>query len=503
MSETANFAAVDLGASGGRVMLGRWDGARWHLDELHRFVNRPVSLAGHLHWDVLSLWAEIKTGLARYVADFDSPLAGIGVDTWGVDFGLLDAAGHLIGNPYHYRDSRTDGMVERACQLVPSRRIFQETGVQFMQLNTLYQLLSMTEVNDPHLEIADTLLMIPDLFHYWLSGRKASESTNASTSQMLDSRQCSWSTGLLADLNIPTHILPPVLAPGTVLGDVQPAVMAEVGLRQSVPVVAPGSHDTASAVAAIPDLDSASVFISSGTWSLVGVEIKEPLLDDRVLSLNFGNERGVAGTIRLLRNVTGMWLLQESRRQWTREGHTFSWEQLETLAEQADAFRSLIDPDAASFRNPGDMLSAIGAYCRNTGQPEPATVGEVVRCCLESIALRYRQVLDALESVTHRRLEVIRIVGGGSQNRLLCQLTADVCQRPVVAGPVEATALGNLTLQAIATGYVADILAGRQAIAASVERHWYEPRPEVDSEEAFHRFCALQRYTVIMFKESD
>jgi rhamnulokinase len=492
MSEIASFAAVDLGASGGRVVLGQFDGARWHLDELHRFANRPVSLAGHLHTDVLSLWAEVKTGLARYAAGFDSPLAGIGVDTWGVDFGLLDAAGHLIGNPYNYRDQRTDGMVERACQLVPSRRIFHETGVQFMQLNTLYQLLSMTEANDPHLEIADTLLMLPDLFHYWLSGRKASESTNASTTQMLDCRRGSWSTGLLADLGILTHMLPPVLAPGTVLGEVQPMVMEEVGLRQTVPVVAPGSHDTASAVAAVPDLGSADMYISSGTWSLVGVELEEPLLDDRVLSLNFGNERGVADTIRLLRNVTGMWLLQESRRQWAREGHKFSWEQLLSLAGQAGAFRSLIDPDAAPFRKPWDMPSAIRTYCRNSGQPEPATVGEVVRCCLESIALRYRQVLDALESLTHRRLEVIRIVGGGSQNHLLCQLTADFCQRPVVAGPVEATALGNLTLQAIATGHVADISAGRQAVAASVARQWYEPGPGADPEEALQRFRGLR-----------
>ena len=489
---TDHFIAVDLGASSGRVLLGQWGEERCHLRELHRFANRPVTVSGHLHWDILSLWAEIKAGLMRYAAEYQEPLAGIGLDTWGVDFGLLDAAGRLLGNPYHYRDSRVDGMLKRACERVTARRIFNETGVQLMEVNTLYQVLSMVESRDPQLEMAETLLMIPDLFNYWLSGRRACERTNASTSQMFAYHGRSWAEEMLADLGIPAHFLPPVVEPGTVLGGIQPDVMREVGLRNSAPVVTPGTHDTASAVAGVPDLDGASAYISSGTWSLVGVEIDEPVISDRVLALNFGNEHGVAGTVRLLKNVTGMWLLQENRRQWEREGCDYGWEELLTLAKQAEPFGRLIDPDDPVFRHPPDMPAAIRSYCRENGQPEPADVGSVMRCCLDSLALRYRQVMNALEDLTGRPVETIRVVGGGSQNRLLCQLTADVCQRPVVAGPAEATALGNLMLQAIATGRVPDVTAGRVVIAASAERQYYEPRPEAGCEEAFARYCELR-----------
>lgn len=488
---TTNFLAVDLGASNGRVLLGRWDGTRFHLQVLHRFPNGPVNVLGHLYWDVLRLWTEIKAGLARYAAEFDTPPAGIGVDTWGVDFALLDTAGQLLGNPYHYRDSRTDGVPEQVFQRVPRGWIFQYTGIQFMQLNTLYQVFSMVQARDPQLGTADTLLMMPDLFHYWLTGRKVVEYTIASTTQMLDAQERRWATRLLTELDIPTHMLPPIVPPGTVLDQVRAEVMDEVGLRHAVPVITPGSHDTASAVAAVPDLDEHSAYLSSGTWSLMGVEVPEPVINDRALNLNFTNEGGVGNTIRLLKNIAGLWLLQESRRQWQREGHDYSWDDLLALAEQAEPFRSLVDPDAPDFLNPGDMPAAIRAYCRRTYQPEPESVGAVVRCCLESLALKYRWVLEALESLVGQRLDVIRVVGGGSQNHLLCQFTADACERPVVAGPVEATALGNVMVQAIATGHLPDVAAGRQAVAASVERREYEPRSPDAWREAFERFRHL------------
>jgi rhamnulokinase len=491
MTETLNFIAIDLGASSGRVLLGRWDGIGLNVQELHRFANGPVEVLGHHHWDVLHLWREIKLGLARYASQFNTPLAGVGVDTWGVDFGVLDAAGHLLGNPYHYRDSRTNGMMERAFQRVPRCQIFDQTGIQFIQLNTLYQLLSMAQTNDPQLAMAHTLLMMPDLFHYWLSGHKGSEFTIATTTQMFHGKKRRWATELLAQLGIPTHFLPSTVPSGTVLGEMRPELMGETGLCHPAPVIAPGSHDTASAVAAIPGLDHESAYISSGTWSLMGVEIPEPIINDQVLALNFTNEGGVANTTRLLKNVTGLWLLQESQRQWQREGHDPTWDEMLALAEHAEPFRSLVDPDSPDFLSPGDMPAAIRAYCRRTRQPEPTSMGATVRCCLESLALKYRWVLEALENLTGRHLETIRVVGGGSQNRMLSQFTADACQRLVVTGPVEATALGNVLLQTIATGHLQDISAGRQAISTSVELQPVEPGSGGPWEEAFDRFSTL------------
>jgi rhamnulokinase len=485
MTETANFLAVDLGASSGRVLLGRWDGSRFQLEEMHRFANGPVNVLGHLHWDVLRLWSEIQDGLARSASQIGAPLSGIGVDTWGVDFALLDRAGGLLGDPYHYRDGRTNGVPEQVFGKVSRDRIYQRTGIQFMQINTLFQLYSMVQAGDPQLEMADTLLMMPDLFHYWLTGQKAAEYTIASTSQMLDCQEQGWAVDMLAEVGIPASILPSLVPPGTVIGDIRPEVNDEIGLRQKVSVIAPGSHDTASAVAAIPELDGESVYISSGTWSLIGIEAAEPVINESALALNFTNERGVDGTVRLLRNMAGLWLLQESRRRWQVEGRPCTWDELLSLAERAAPFRSLVDPDAADFLSPGDMPAAIRSYCRRTGQPEPADVGAVVRCCLESLALKTRWVLEALESLVGRRLEVIRMVGGGSRNWLLCQFTADACERPVVAGPVEATALGNIMIQAISGGYLGNLSEGRQAVADSIERRTYEPRSGVSWQAAY------------------
>ncbi len=353
--EATNFLAIDLGASSGRVMLGQWNGERWALRELHRFPNGPVTVRGHLYWDVLRLWQEIKTGIARYAADYDAPLAGIGIDTWAVDFALLDARGSLLGNPHHYRDPRTAGMVEWVAGRVPPERLFARSGIQRMPINTLYQFASLSQSDDPTLAVAETLLLIPDLFHFWLTGRRVAEYTNATTTNFFDAQARRWDTLLLEELGLPAAILPEIVEPGSVLGEVSAEVAEEVGLRHPVPVIAVGTHDTASAVAAIPALDERSVYISSGTWNLVGVELAEPILSEAARQLNFTNEGGVAGTIRFLKNVTGLWLLQECQRQWQREGQRFSWPDLVTLAEAAAPLRSLVDPDAADFQAPGDM----------------------------------------------------------------------------------------------------------------------------------------------------
>ncbi len=495
MSEPATYLAVDLGASSGRVMAGAWDGARFALRELHRFPNEPVRLQGHLHWDVLRLWHEIKIGLARYAAEAAGPPAGIGVDTWGVDFGLLDGAGRLLGNPYHYRDARTDGMPEQVDRAVAPAELYARTGIQRMSINTIYQLVSLRRAQDPQLAAAETLLLMPDLFHYWLTGRKVAEYTMATTTQMFDARERDWARPLLARLDLPVDILPAPVVPGTLLGALRPDLAAEVGLPGTPPVIATASHDTAAAIAAVPGLDDRSAYISSGTWSLVGVETDQPILTERARTLNFTNEGGVNGTICLLKNVGGLWLLQECRRAWQRAGRDYGWPDLLALAAEAPPLVSLIDPDAPEFLHPADMPAAIRDYCRRTGQPMPATVGALARCCLESLALKYRWVVTALEELVGRRLETIRVVGGGSQNALLCRLTADATGRVVVAGPVEATALGNVLVQAVATGALPDIAAGRRAVAASVPQTTYEPAATPGWDAAYARFESLVRVT--------
>ena len=475
MNDMTNFIAIDIGASSGRVMLGRWDGERFALHELHRFPNDPLEQQGSLHWDAAHLWREIQAGIRAYATGYDEPLAGIGIDTWAVDFGLLDAQGQLLSNPYHYRDRRTEGIPRLVDRRIPPERLYARTGMQRLPFNTLYQLVSMQQRNDPQLAAADTLLLMPDLFHFWMTGRKVAEYTNATTTEFFDARERRWATDLLAELELPTCILPPIVEPGTVLGDLLPQVRAEVGLRADVPVIASATHDTASAVAAIPRLDDCSAYISSGTWSLVGVETSTPILTEQARQLSFTNEGGVGGTIRFLKNVGGLWLLQECQRQWQREGQQLTWPDLVAMAEEAPPLRSLVDPDAPEFLNPGDMPDAIRTYCRRTGQPELASVGAMVRCCLESLALKYRWVVEHLEALTGRRLDTIRIVGGGSQNTLLCQLTANASGRRVVAGPVEATALGNIVVQAVALGQLPSIAAGRAAVAASEPLAVYAP----------------------------
>jgi len=486
----AVFVAVDLGAESGRVLAGKLNEGKFELEELHRFPNGPVRIGEHIYWDVLRLWAEVKNGLALAVQKFGSQVVSIGVDTWGVDYALLDANDELVGNPYHYRDKRTEGMFEVAFQKVPREEIYRRTGIQFMRLNTLYQLLSMVVQKSPQLKIAKTFLMMPDLFHFWLSGEKVNEFTEATTTQFYDPVKGGWAKTMLRKLGIPTRILNcPIVPAGTVLGELRQHVADEVKASHKIKVVAPASHDTASAVAATPLSDENAAYISSGTWSLVGMEIREPIITDKTLEFNFTNEGGVYGTFRFLRNVTGMWLVAECRRIWAREGNEFSYEQLTQMAAEAQPFKCFVDPDDPRFLAPENMLEAIRSYCRDTNQPEPETVGEFVRCCLEGLALKYRWVIERLEELTGRKVSTIHIVGGGSQNWLLNQFTADATGKPVQAGPVEATATGNALVQAIALGYLGSHAELREVVRNSFSLCTFEPKPDERWQQAFEKFC--------------
>ncbi len=510
MSDQLKFLAFDLGASSGRAMVGQFDGERLRLSEVHRFPNGPVRLPNGsstgrqlepaLHWDALRLWTEIKRGLTLAVQQHGSTvstatspgadLAGVGLDTWGVDFGLLDREGALISNPYHYRDSRTDGMLDEAFRRVPREEIFEQTGIQFMQLNSLYQLLSMVVNRSPALDIAETFLTMPDLFNYWLTGRRVCEFSIATTTQCYDPRQGDWARPLLERMDIPPHIFPEIVPSGTVLGELLPSVAEEVGLGPGLPVVAPACHDTGCAVAAVPAEGSDFVYISSGTWSLMGVELDEPSIDGKSLAHGFTNEGGVSGTFRFLTNITGLWLVQECRRVWSQD-EKLSYEDLTEMAAQADPCQCFVDPDAGEFLKPGDMPARIRAFCEATDQPVPRSKGAVVRCALESLALKYRWVLERLEDALARRLGPIHIVGGGTQNRLLNQFSADATGRRVMTGPVEATTLGNLIVQMMALGHVGSLAEGRELVRRSFTLATYEPAERAQWEDAYGRFLSV------------
>jgi rhamnulokinase len=487
MKPAKHFVAVDLGASSGRVVSGNWDGHRFTMEELHRFPNGPAYVFGSMYWDVLRLWSGIKEGLAKFALKYGTSPDGISVDGWGVDFALLDGPGMLIGNPHHYRDPRTNGIPEKVFRRITAEDIFQRTGVQSLQINTLFQLASMVESADCRLSAAKRLLMMPDLFHYWLSGEQGVEYTIASTSQMLHCRERGWNFELAKELGIPAEILGPIIPPATVLANLRSEVGRECGFDGPVPVIAGAAHDTASAVAAVPGLDRQSVFISSGTWSLMGVAVPEPITSREAFSRNFTNEGGARGDRLLMRNLNGLWLLQECVRHWESEGRNHNWETLIERARLAPPLRSFVDPDAHDFLAAPDMPSAIRGYCQRTAQAEPQDEGAMARCCLESLSLKYREVLEDLESLLKRRFEIIRVVGGGSRNQLLCQLTADCCQRPVVSGPAEASSLGNVMLQAVATGSLNSIDEGRQSIAGSCELAIFEPSRDESFSEAYER----------------
>jgi rhamnulokinase len=485
----ATMVAVDLGAQSGRVVLGRFDGERLSVSEVRRFPNVPVLAAGTLHWDALRLHEEILHGLtaaAREAPEIDS----VGVDTWGVDFALVDRAGRLVGNPVHHRDRRTDGVMERVFARVPARELYERTGIQLMPINTVFQLCAMAEAGDHALEVAHRLLLMPDLFHFWLSGVAACELTNATTTQCLDPRAQAWATDVLARLGLPRELFREIVPPSSVLGPLREEVVERTRLRRAV-VIAPATHDTGSAVAAVPFRDPHAVYISAGSWSLVGMELPEPLITDSTYAANLTNEGGVSGTTRLLRNVDGLWLLHECRRAWESEGRPFAFDELVSMAEKAAPLRSLIDPNDSRFLTPGDLPGRIRSYCGETGQPIPEDTGAVARCILESLALKHRQAIDLLRTATGLAPSEVHVVGGGALNTALCRWTADATGLPVLAGPVEATALGNLVVQAMTLGELGTLADARDVIRASFEPTPYEPSGSAVWADAAARFDEL------------
>ena len=489
-----NFLAFDLGAESGRAVLGRLSAGRLTLEEKHRFPNPNGRINGHLHWNLLGQWEELKTGLRKTMDAGDRDLHGIGVDTWGVDFGLVAKNGEILGNPYHYRDSRTDGLLESTFKRVPKQKIFDATGVQFMEINSLFQLISMRQGDSPLLDCADTLLFVPDLFNYLFTGIRKVEFSIATTSQMYDPRKKTWAWDLLKALDLPTRIFPEIIPSGTILGPLREDVAAECGAGR-IPVIASAGHDTASAVAAVP-VDAGNsdwCYISSGTWSLMGVEIPEPIVNDKALQYNYTNEGGVGGTIRFLKNIAGLWPVQECRRFWKREGHDHTYAELTQMAARARPLASILNLESKPFLLPGEMPAKIEQYCRETRQPLPGARGETVRACLDSLALTYRKTLEGLEDVLGRKISVIHIVGGGCQNELLNQMTADACNRPVIAGPIEATGIGNILVQAMATGDVKSLVDARAIVRASFDVKGFEPREPRKWDEAYGRFLALPR----------
>jgi rhamnulokinase len=464
---SAGYLAVDLGAESGRVVLGRFDGAHVSLEEVHRFSNAPVKLSDGLHWDVLRIFGEVKEGVAKAIRE--EHVEGVGIDSWGVDFGLLDRDGALVSNPYHHRDARTEGMIEEAFGLVPREELYGTTGIQILPINTLYQLLAMR--GSPLLEAAETLLLVPDLINYWLTGERASEYTNATTTQLIDLETGGWSQELLEKLDLPSRLFGPIVSPGTELGPVLPEMAEEVG---ALPVFAVASHDTASAVVGVPAQADDFAYISSGTWSLVGVETRKPVVTPEAMEANFTNEGGFGGRTRFLKNVMGLWILQECRRQWARDGSKYSYEELAHLAEEAPS-GPLVDPDHHAFLAPGDMASRVRAFCERTGQTPPEEPAAIARCVFESLALKYASAIEQAQSLTGRNVGSINVVGGGSQNALLCQLTADASGLPMVAGPVEATAMGNVMVQAFAQSRVGSLEEIRSVVGGSFEASTYEP----------------------------
>ena len=486
MPASKRLLAFDLGAESGRGVLGMFDGGKLRLEVVHRFPNGPVRTLDTWHWDVLRLHGEMLNALRKAATDHGG-VDSIGVDTWGVDFALLGHADTLLGNPRHYRDPHTEGTLEEAFSRIPQAELFAKTGIQFMRINSLFQLLALKRDRSPLFEVARTLLFMPDLFHFWFTGVKANEFTDATTSQMYDPTARTWAYDVLRALDLPDRILGNIVPPGTVLGPLRPALATETGVNP-VPVIAPASHDTGSAVAAVPARGDSWAYISSGTWSLMGAELPAPVLGEGALRYNFTNEGGVGGTIRFLKNIMGLWLVQECRRAWERSGRAYSYEELMHLAEAAAPFQSLVNPDHASFMLPPSMPAALADFCRKTDQPPCSDPGAAIRCCLESLALRYRWVLESMEELLGKRLDVIHVVGGGCQNTLLCQLTADACNRPVVAGPVEATAIGNALVQAIGLGLLASLADAREVVRRSFEMRDYAPQNPDRWQSQYERF---------------
>lgn len=483
------YLAFDFGAESGRAVLGHLQSGILTTEEVHRFPNQPVEYGGSLHWDAPRLWFEVRKALG--LVD-QLQLSGIGVDTWGIDYALLGERGELLQNPYHYRDRRTENTLEEVLRKVPKEEIYSVTGIQFMPINTLYQLYAAQRDTPTILAAAKHLVTIPDLFHYWLSGNAVCEFTNATTTQLVNPRKRVWATDLMQRIGLRPDLPAPIVEPGTIVGALLPALAQNSSLTET-PVIAPASHDTGSAVAAITARDG-TAFLSSGTWSLVGTELDTPVITPEALKANFTNEGGVNRTTRLLKNVMGLWMLQGCRKSWSARGQSFDYRELVELASRQTALAHLVDPDDASFLNPSDMPAAIDNFCKKTHQSVPDTPGAYVRCVLESLALKYQLVLKNLESLCGQRIQQIRVIGGGSKNHLLNQFTADATGRRVLAGPAEATALGNIAIQILATGEASSLPEVRAIVDRSFATEIFEPLDTDKWEQhtdRFEQYCEM------------
>ncbi len=482
--------AFDFGASSGRAIIGSFDGEKITLKEVHRFTNDPVDLGGTLYWDVLRLFYEIKQGIvkAKIAGGFDS----IGIDTWGVDFGLIDKNGRLLENPVHYRDKRTSGLVEESFKSVPRQRMYDITGIQFMELNTLFQLISLKKQRPEMLERADKMLFMPDLFAYFLTGKMCSEYSIASTSQLIDINTRSWSKELLDAFGIKESLFAPLTEPGTQLGNLSKEICEECGV-ESVPVISVCGHDTQSAITAVPCESGDFAFLSSGTWSLFGTELQKPIVNETSLKINITNEGGFGGTTGFLKNIIGLWLIQESRRQWQREGKDYSYADLEKLALSEEPFKCFIDPDAPEFVPQGNIPERVREFCRKTGQYVPESVGEIMRCIYESLAMKYRMTFEKLCECTGKDYPVIHVIGGGTKDGLLCRMTASSCGKTVKAGPIEATVMGNVAVQLMSDGTIGSISKARKAVAASESLKTYEPENTDEWIKAYESFVKIAK----------
>ncbi len=498
MSEMKHYLALDMGAESGRAILGTIQSGKITLSEEHRFLTGAESVPTmypdlvpsgldsdcSMLWDFTRFWHEIKKSI--HLAGKKVRIEAVGVDTWGVDFALLDKRGMMVGTPFNYRDSRTNGMMEEAFNRIPKEKIYELTGIQFMPINALYHLLAMSVRNDPQLSIADKFLMVPDLFNYWLSGKAVAEFTDTTTSQLFNPRKREWSKEIIQAMDFPRHIFPEVVAPGTILGPLRNSVALETGAQPLI--IAPACHDTGAAVAAVPAEVDDFIWISSGTWSIVGMNTPEPIINEASYKYNFTNEGGLDGTYRFSKNVMGLWVVQQCRQQWINEGKEYSYTELTEWAKKADSLKSFVDPDYTAFLRPGKTAERVKEYCQITGQPIPQTEGEIIRAVLQGLALRYRYVIEKLEEVSERKMSTIHIVGGGTKNQLLSQLTADALGRRVITGPIEATGIGNLIVQAIANKDVGSWKEGVEIIRNSFEILTYEPGDKTPWDKSFELF---------------
>ena len=488
------YLAVDMGASSGRLLAGHFDGNKLELEEIHRYLNGPVEMMGNYHWNLPGLWSEVQNGLRAAGAKFGASVESVGVDTWGVDYAYLDKNGKLLGNPYCYRDPRTDGVMENSFATVSRDEIFANSGLQFIQINTLYQLIADKLSGSVAQANAERFLMIPDIFHWLLSGELSNEFTDSTTTQCFDPVKMDWAKSVLAKFGIPTDIFKPVSQPGTILGELRSVLAEDSGLK-GTKVVLPGSHDTASAVMAVPTSSPVGstdwAYVSLGTWALMGIESPKPVVNDTVFGFNFTNEGGVGGTTRILKNICGMWLLQECRRVWNQKGRNLDWEDMNKMTQEAPALTGFINPDHRDFLAPTDMPETICRFMERTGQPVPQNDGTILRVIVESIAMRFRQVLEMCNKISGGKIETLHIVGGGIRNKLLCQTTANAANCRVVTGPIEATAIGNVMMQAIASGDIAGITEARAVVRNSFDVTEYLPQKDAAWDDAYERFLKI------------